>query len=1048
MNTQALIPVKHTHQSASLFQSLCRAVGWLQALLLCLLAIMPLSVQAAPATLVKDIFPGPDDSLPGHPIPGFIASIGNTAYFTATDGVSGRELWKSDGSDAGTVLVKDINPGAGDSFIFTSTGADNLINVHGTLFFRATNGTSGYELWKSDGSAAGTVMVKDIRPGSGDSSPEFFTLINGTLYFRAFGPNGLEIWKSDGTETGTVQVKDIRSGTSGSVPFALINVNNTLFFSADDGSSGRELWMSDGTDAGTVMVKDINPGSSGSGTTEITNVNGTLFFNANDGSNGNELWKSDGTAAGTVMVKDTVPTGHFYFQYLTIYNNTLFFSGFDGINGYELWKSDGTDAGTVMVKDMDPGSGSGSPSNLTVVNGTLFFRGYDGVHGAELWTSDGTEAGTVMVKDIKTGSSSGNPLFFINVDGTLYFSAAGTGNEAELWKSDGTTAGTVLAQDINPGTAGSYPRYFTIAGKRMFFQARDASNGAELWVKNFGQPPTAADINPSGNQGVASITVTLSGSDTDGSISTFTLNSLPANGTLYTDSGLTTLAAPATPYAASTNQRELFFVPDPPFSGDTLFTYIATDNDGLDSLPATATITVIPNDAPLLATIGPQTVEEGQLLSLPVSASDDGPLTELDFDAAPLPSGASFIDNGDGTGLFEWTPGAGSASTYNVTFTVTDNDGLGLSDDELVAITVNPPAGGQTPFGGIPWPIPGQVEMEDYDVGGQGIAYNDSTSGNSGGLYRSDDVDIYNTASEGNYVGANKGGEWLEFTVNVAAGGVYNLDLRYATPKSGRQVHVEFNGINVSGPIMLPPTSGWQNWQTLTVPVGLSAGQQIMRIMVDNSGMNLNWVKLTPAVGGNQPPVLNPIGPKSIEEGQLLSFPVSATDDGPATELDYSVSIPSGSSFTDNGDGTGVFNWTPGTGSAGIYPVGIMVADNNGSGLSDFEIVLVTVNPPAGIQLPYHGSPAPIPGQITVRMMSISTTVQRRASIPAPTALANGSSSRSMSPPPVCTSSIYASQRRRITVSCTSTWMVSISRVRSCCPIVAASRTGRPTVCR
>jgi len=148
------------------------------------------------------------------------------------------------------------SPGAAGSF------PTQLTNVNGTLFFRANDGIHGEELWKSDGTAAGTMMVKDLNPGAGSSSPGSLTNVNGTLYFAAAnGINGVELWKSNGTQAGTVLVKDINAGGSSS-PQYLTNVNGTLFFAADDGVNGSELWKSNGTAAGTVLVKDINPGSS------------------------------------------------------------------------------------------------------------------------------------------------------------------------------------------------------------------------------------------------------------------------------------------------------------------------------------------------------------------------------------------------------------------------------------------------------------------------------------------------------------------------------------------------------------------------------------------------------------------------------------------------------------------------------------------------------------------------------------------------------------------------------------------------------------------
>ena len=280
------------------------------------------------------------------------------------------------------MLVKDINPTGGSN-------PGNLTNVNGTFFFRADDGINGAELWKSDGTSGGTVLVKDIDPGIFPSTPDQFVDVNGTLFFIA-GVTGIgsELFKTDGTAGGTVLVKDINP-TRGSNPGNLTNVNGTLFFAANDGVTGRELWKSDGTTVGTVQVKDINPtGNSSPGT--LTNVNGTLFFIVRLPSTGAELWKSDGTAAGTVPVKDILPGPDSGLpQGLTDLNGTLLFTATDGVTGFELWKSDGTEGGTVLVKDIRPGpeptEDDDSPDNLTVINSTLFFTANDGFTGFELW---------------------------------------------------------------------------------------------------------------------------------------------------------------------------------------------------------------------------------------------------------------------------------------------------------------------------------------------------------------------------------------------------------------------------------------------------------------------------------------------------------------------------------------------------------------------------------------------------------------------------------------------------------------------------------------
>lgn len=182
-------------------------------------------------------------------------------------------------------------------------------------------------------------MVKDIRPGTPDSSPHSITKINGGILFAAFDDTyGQELWKSDGTEAGTVMVKDIRPGTSGSSIANLININGTVFFTAEDGVHGVELWKSDGTQAGTVMVKDINPGAANSNPEMLRNIEGALYFRAAAPVYGYELWRSDGTEAGTVLVKDIYPgtSSSFASQFSQI-SNMLLFTADDGIHGSELW---------------------------------------------------------------------------------------------------------------------------------------------------------------------------------------------------------------------------------------------------------------------------------------------------------------------------------------------------------------------------------------------------------------------------------------------------------------------------------------------------------------------------------------------------------------------------------------------------------------------------------------------------------------------------------------------------------------------------------------
>ena len=186
--------------------------------------------------------------------------MGKKLYFSALDDTHGRELWKSNGTKAGTVLVKDIQPGE------ASGSPSNLAAVGKKLFFTADDGVHGQQLWKSNGRSSGTALVKDIWPRDDDSYDSIgypsLTPVGGKVFFTADdGVHGQELWKSNGRRSDTVLVKDIHRCSGGyDGVSSLTRAGKDLFFVADDGIHGQELWTSDGSRPGTVLVKDINAG--------------------------------------------------------------------------------------------------------------------------------------------------------------------------------------------------------------------------------------------------------------------------------------------------------------------------------------------------------------------------------------------------------------------------------------------------------------------------------------------------------------------------------------------------------------------------------------------------------------------------------------------------------------------------------------------------------------------------------------------------------------------------------------------------------------------
>ena len=170
--------------------------------------------------------------------------------------------------------------------------------------------------------------------------------------------------------------------------------------------------------------------------------------------------------------------------------------------------------------------------------------------------------------------------------------------------------------------------------------------------------------------------------------------------------------------------------------------------------------------------------------------------------------------------------------------------------------------GGSTPFRGTPAAVPGVIQFENFDDGGQFVAYNDTTAGNSLGQYRATDVDIEATADSGGgfSLGKTRAGEWLNYTVSVSTTATYQLDLRVANMGTGASLHVEVDGVDRTGPIAIPDTGGWQTWQTITkTGVPLTAGTRVLRVVLDTVSSaggagNLNWFQLSTSATPPPPP--------------------------------------------------------------------------------------------------------------------------------------------------------------------------------------------------
>jgi trimeric autotransporter adhesin len=419
--------------------NLVRGAGSMLLALLILTSSIPARAASGPAVLVKG----------GFSSIGPLVNARGTLFFVANS----QDLWTSDGTLAGTKQLR-------------SGSLKESVKMSGKLYFISYESASGWELWRSDGTVAGTTLLKDIYPGSSSAfpygtydwllAPFLGAVVSGYLYFVANdGVHGLELWRTDGTTAGTTLVSDLTEGAAGSRLFRLSSARGQLFFVRNEGES-NSLWRSDGTDAGTIPLAAVVPKC----LSRIVELAQTMLFTNFSTAQGCGLWASDGTQAGTRLLKEipNVKEAISYNMQTTIVHGSLFF-----IADWALWRSDGTPEGTVRIKELFKISSGIGP----VINAgeTLFFLDHD-AGGASLWRSDGTLEGTRRVTRLLL-SAAGDSRWcfsgFTSHNGFVFFNSVAEGGESgcELWRSDGTEAGTVMVKDLVSGPAGAYTAKLT-----------------------------------------------------------------------------------------------------------------------------------------------------------------------------------------------------------------------------------------------------------------------------------------------------------------------------------------------------------------------------------------------------------------------------------------------------------------------------------------------------------------------------------------------------------------------------------------------------------
>ncbi len=260
-------------------------------------------------------------------------------------------------------------------------------------------------------------------------------------------------------------------------------------------------------------------------------------------------------------------------------------------------------------------------------------------------------------------------------------------------------------------------------------------------------------------------------------------------------------------------------------------------------------------------------------------------------------------------------------------------------------------SGGGLPYLGAPVSLPGTINAQDFDNGGEGVSYHDTTAGNSGGAYRNTNVDLEPSSDGGNDIGWTAAGEWLNYSVNVTASGSYTVQLRVASPSGGGSMHVGFNGSNVWKAVSIPATGGWQNWTTVSLPVTLDAGPQLLTLLVDAGGFNINRI-IVPGSGGGgastAPYSGSPIAiPGTIEaeqfdnggEGIAYHDTTGGNSGGAFRSTDVDLEPASGGGYDVGWMAAGEWlNYTVTVASAGAYTVQFRVASLGAGGAFHLEM--------------------------------------------------------------------------------------------------------------
>ena len=422
------------------------------------------------AYLVRDVWPGPDSSLIQH----MAVGAGHLWFVAVTN--EGTSLWHSDGTPTGTHLVRTFYPTVVGPEGPLEGMPNEITGLGDVVLFTAGDDETGEELWRSDGTFAGTYMIKEIWTGVQYGSPGNYAnvvtgltpLANSVVFQARDDWYNWEPWVSDGTATGTLQLADVVPGPEG-LGVNFLSIGDRAVFFVEP-----QLWSTDGTPAGTGLIAELDTTNSRTPAT----TQGFCFF-----VNGQQIWRTDGSTGGTGVLLNLGVDANARIRLNGRTDAGLFFSrqwAPPSNYAYEIWFSDFDGLDPRIVYSYDSGSTECCdgifPGGIATTK-DFFFGGH---LANEMWASDGTVAGTRKVVDFAAiGITAIDSM--AHMDDLLFFHGTDAAHGEEWWWSDGTDAG-VRPLDINPGPEGTAYGSPVAMDGRFYVRADDGVDGLELWA--------------------------------------------------------------------------------------------------------------------------------------------------------------------------------------------------------------------------------------------------------------------------------------------------------------------------------------------------------------------------------------------------------------------------------------------------------------------------------------------------------------------------------------------------------------------------------------